>query len=136
MKYSKMSCQNLKHFRYSMCASSIPSCLFPQFDHSYCSALPYGQFYSKMESQLSLHDSVLMLPYSCLMKCYPLNLTFLYTDSFTLLPLMRKLGLEDSHKPSLMVVDTKAFSNVCVCVCVCVCVHAHEVVIIITILYL
>ena len=109
MKSSKVSCQNLKHFRHSVCASSIPRCLSSRFDHRYCSALPYGQFYSRMKSQLSLHDSVLMLPYSCLLKCYPLNLTFLYTDSFMLLPLMRKLGLEDSHKPSLMIVDTKVF---------------------------
>ena len=105
--YKVSSCQNLRHFRHSACVSSIPRSLSSRFDHNYCSVLPFGQFYSRMESQSSLHDSVLMLPFSCLLKCYPLNLTFLYTDSFMLLPLMRKLGLEDSHKPSMMVVDTK-----------------------------
>ena len=133
MKSSKVSCQNLKHFRHSACASSIPCCLSSRFDHNYCSVLPYGQFYSRMESQSSLYDSVLLLPYSCLLKCYPLNLTFLYTDSFILLPLMRKLGLEDSHKPSLMIVDTKVFS----CVYdLLVYIYNCKVIITITVLYL
>ena len=106
-KSSKISCQNLRHFRHSACISTVPRCLSSEFDHNYCSVLPYEQFYSRVDSQSSLHDSVLMLPYSCILKCFPLNLSFVYSDSFSLLPLMRKLGLEDSHRPSLIVADTK-----------------------------
>ena len=109
----KVPCRNLKHFRHSACMSTIPRCLpsdSSQYDDHHCSVFPDGQYYSRMESQSSLHDSVLMLPYSCVLKCYPLNITFLYADSFILLSLLRKMGLEDSHKPSLMIVDTKVFS--------------------------
>ena len=110
---SEVSCHNLKHFRHSACMSSIPQSLSSQYDNCYCSVFPGEQYYSRMESQSSLHDSVLMLPYSCMLKCYPLNMTFLYADSFILLSLMRKMGLEDSHKPSVMIVDTKVLSCVC-----------------------
>ena len=109
---SKVSCYNLKHFKHSACMPSIPQSLYSQYDDYYCSVFPGEQYYSRMECQSSLHDSVLMLPYSCMLKCYPLNMMFLYADSFILLSLMRKMGLEDSHKPSLMIVDTKVFSYV------------------------
>lgn len=111
VRSSRLSCRNLKHFRHSACISSIPRCLSSRYDDSYCSMFPNGQYHSGMASQPSLYDSVLMLSYSCLLKCYPLNLTFLYADSFTLASLMRKLGVENSHKPSLMVVDTKVFTT-------------------------
>ena len=113
LQSSKVPCCNLKHFRHSACMSTILYCLSSQYDDQYCSVFPDGRHYSRMESQSSLHDSVLMLPYSCLLKCYPLNMIFLYADSFILMSLMRKMGLEDSHKPSLMIVDTKVFSYVC-----------------------
>ena len=110
MYSSTLPCHNLKHFKHSICASQIPRCVL-QYDDNYCShycsAIPDGKLYSTANSQSCVHDSVLVVPNSCVYKCYPLELSFHYGDTYMYFTTLKKLGLEVIDKPSVVVVDPK-----------------------------
>ncbi|XP_065898648.1 uncharacterized protein [Dysidea avara] len=110
MYSSSLPCHNLRHFEHSTCTSQIPQCVVQYEDYCsrYCTAVPDGKLYSVLNSQSSIHDSVLVAPNSCMYKCYPLELSFHYADTYMFFTTLKKLGLQVTNKPSLVVVDPKS----------------------------
>ena len=106
---SSLPCHNLRHFKHSSCTSQFPQCGVVHEDYcsQYCSAIPDGKLYSMLNSQSSIHDSVLVSPNSCMYKCYPLELSFHYADTYMFFTTLRKFGLEVTNRPSLVVLDPK-----------------------------
>jgi len=109
MYSSSMPCHNLKHFKHSSCASQTPQCVVQHENYcsQYCSAIPDRNLYSMLDSYSSIHNSVLVSPNSCIYKCYPLELSFHFGDTYMFFTTLRKFGLDVTNQPSLVVVDPK-----------------------------